>query len=187
MKKYQIILLICLMIVTVFTFYPVLKADFVNFDDMVMVEGNWKINSFTLSNLKSLLFESHFRLYHPVVTLSFAVERALFGKAAYFYHADNLILHLFNVLFVFFIFFSLTKRNFFVSFISAFIFACHPMHVEPVAWVTGRKDVLYAFFFLSSFAVYLKAAEDKNRAKVYYICSLALFILACLSKFPAAL
>ncbi|MDR2191690.1 MAG: tetratricopeptide repeat protein [Endomicrobium sp.] len=176
------LMIIALMIVTVLAFYPVLSADFVYLDDPVMIEGNWKINSFTLSNLKSLLFESHFRLYHPMVNLSLFAETALFGKDPYFYHADNLILHLLNSLLVFFIFFLLTKKNFFTAFIVASIFACHPVNVESVAWVTGRKDVLYAFFFLLSLLFYLKFRLNKDKNKRYYGLSLIFFIFSCLSK-----
>jgi tetratricopeptide (TPR) repeat protein len=117
------------------------------------------------------------------VNLSYAIEYRFFGVDPYFYHADNLIIHLLNTLFVFFIFFRLTKKNFYVSFITAFIFACHPLHVEPVAWISGRKDTLYAFFFLGSWLMYLKTYSEQGRKYVLTMAvSLFLFLCACLSK-----
>ncbi|MDR2191691.1 MAG: hypothetical protein LBO62_02250 [Endomicrobium sp.] len=184
LRSKNLLLVFCLTalaLITVFVFYPVLSASFINYDDQVMVSGNLKITSFSASHIKSLIFDSHFRLYHPIVNLSFAVEYMLFGKDPYIYHADNLILHLLNVLLVFFIFFELTRRNFFVSFITAAIFACHPLNVEAVAWISSRKDVLYAFFFLCSIYGYLKYLNGANK-KTYYALSLISFLFACLSK-----
>ncbi len=182
MKKYQILLLIALLFITLFVFYPVLNAKFVNLDDVVFVEANWKIASFSFENLRSLLFDSHFKLYHPIVNLSFALEYYLFGNDPYIYHATNLILHLFNTLLVFFIFMLITKKNFNISLITALIFACHPMHVESVAWVSARKDTLYTIFFLASILTYIKAHEAKSKGVLIYSISVILFLFACLSK-----
>ncbi|MDR1196317.1 MAG: hypothetical protein LBL00_07575 [Endomicrobium sp.] len=183
MKKSQVFLLIGLMFITVFVFYPALSANFVALDDGAMVAENRKIRSLSPSNFKALLLEPHYKLYHPIVNLSYAVEYHFFGADPYIYHADNLILHLFSTLFVFFIFFRLTKKNYALSFITAFVFACHPMHVEPVAWITGRKDTLYAFFFLASWLAYLKAYSYQGKKYVCFIAiSLVLFLFSCLSK-----
>ena len=183
MKKRQILLIIVLMFITVLTFYPVLSAGFINLDDRVMVTGNWKIQSLSPANLKILLFESHFKLYHPLVNLSYAVEYHFFGADPYFYHANNLIIHLLNTLLVFFIFFRLTGKNFIIAYVAAFIFACHPLHVEPAAWVSGRKDTLYAFFFLGSWLMYLKSHSQQGRKyALTTAASLFLFLFACLSK-----
>jgi hypothetical protein len=121
MKKHQILMLIALMFVTVFVFYPALNAGFVNLDDKGLVTDNWKIRSLSAENLKSLLLESHYKMYHPLVNLSYAVEYYFFGQDPYFYHADNLILHLFNALFAFFIFFGIlvTQNN-----------ICFPGHIQ---------------------------------------------------------
>ncbi|MDR2425916.1 MAG: hypothetical protein LBD46_01830 [Endomicrobium sp.] len=183
MKRYRIFLLIALMLVTVFVFYPVLSADFITLDDYGMVIDNLKIRSLSLDNFKELLLEPHYNLFHPLVNLSYAIEYHFFGIDPYFYHADNLILHLFSSLFIFFIFFRITKNNYAVSLITALIFACHPMHVEPIAWVSGRKDTLYAFFFLSAWLAYLKAYSYKGKKYIFFIAfSVILFLFACLSK-----
>lgn len=182
MKNYQILLFIALMFVTLFVFYPALSAQFVNLDDKVFVEGNWKITSFSLANIKSLIFDSHVRLYHPLVNLSFAVEYYLYGNDPHIYHAVNVMLHLLSVLLVFFIFMLITGKNFWISFITTLIFACHPMHVESVAWVSGRKDTLYTVFFLASVWTYLKAQEIGSKKTLLYAFSVILFLLACLSK-----
>ena len=181
MKKSQIFMLIALMFITVFVFYPVLNAEFINLDDRAMVTENWKIYSFSKDNLKALLFEPHYKLYHPILNLTFAVEYSLAGADPYLYHANNLIIHLLNTLLIFFLLRILSGGNFFAAFIAAFIFACHPLHVEAVAWVSSRKDTLYAFFYLSSLLLYLKAYESKKRTFLITF-SLLLFLCACLSK-----
>lgn len=183
MKKIQIFMLLALLLITVFTFYPALNAGFVNLDDPAMVTHNWKIRSFGPDNLKALLLEPHFKLYHPLVNLSYAAQYRFFKLDPYYYHAGNLMLHMLNALLVFFIFFRLSGRNFAVSFITSFLFSCHPMHVEPVAWVSARKDTLYAFFFLSSWLFYLKARCAEGKKKFFAVSfSLLLFLFACLSK-----
>ena len=111
MKKYQKLLLIGLLFIAVLAFYPVLKADFSDADGKVFVEDNWKINSFPSSNLKELLFKPHYRLYQPLVNLSFAFENYFFGKDPYFYHAGNLIIYILNILLVFFVLYSIAKKR----------------------------------------------------------------------------
>jgi tetratricopeptide (TPR) repeat protein len=186
-------MLAALMIITVLVFYPALNSDFINLDDRVMITNNPKVRSLSAENVKSLLLEPHIKLYHPLVNLSYAVEYKFFGADPYPYHLNNIFLHLFNTLFVFFIFFRLTNKNFIISFITALIFACHPMHVEPVAWASGRKDTLYAFFFLAAWLTYLKAYSYEGRKHACFIFfSMVLFLFACLSKsmavtFPAVL
>ena len=179
-KKYQTLFLILLAYITVFAFYPSIKANFINLDDSVMVTENSYITSLSFDNIKHIFTSSHYRLYHPMVTLSYAVEYFVCGLDPYLYHVDNIFLHVFNVLLVFFIIKSLTK-SFFISYLTALFFALHPVCVESVAWVTARKDNLYAFFFLLSIFAYLKADESK-RYNLFFTASLFLFLCSCLSK-----
>ncbi len=179
-RKYQILFLILLSYVVVLSFYPILTTGFINLDDPVMVVENQDIKSLSFNNIKHIFSSYQYKLYHPVVTLSYAMEYFICGTDPYLYHVDNVILHLLNVFLVFFIIKFLSK-SFFVSFISAFIFALHPAHVEPVSWVSARKDTLFSFFFLSAVLAYIKSYEI-NKGKLLYCFSIILFILSCMSK-----
>jgi tetratricopeptide (TPR) repeat protein len=155
-------------------------ANFINLDDFVMVTENPDITSLSFSNIKHIFTSFQYKLYHPIVTLSYAVEYYFCKINPYLYHVDNIILHVLNTLILFFIVNNISKR-FFVAYIVALLFAIHPVHVEAVAWVTARKDTLYSFFFLLSILFYIKTYESKQVKKLLFL-SLICFILSCLSK-----
>ena len=177
MKKEKLLISICLiLVITYIAFYPSLENDFVNWDDGAMVKENKKIQTLSLQNFASFHKTS---LYHPLVDLSYAIEYHFFKLTPLAYHTTNLILHMLNCLLVFWVIYLLSDKIF-VSLSVALFFGIHPLHVESVAWITERKDVLYALFFLGgliSYIYYLKKGDKKD----YYI-SLSLFILSLLSK-----
>lgn len=180
LRKYQLLFLILLAYVTVLAFYPSITANFINLDDSVMVTENPYITSLSFDNIKHIFFSSHYKLYHPLVTLSYALEYFICGLDPYLYHVDNIFLHLFNTLLIFFII-KILSKSFFVSYLTALFFAIHPVCVESVAWVTSRKDNLYTFFFLLSILSYLKVDESK-RKNLFFAFSVFLFVCSCLSK-----
>lgn len=179
-KKYQILLLIVLSYLVVLAFYPSITAGFFVLDDSVMINRNPYITNLSGSNIKNIFSSFYLKLYHPIVTLSFALEYSVCKLDPYLYHIDNILLHLFNTLLIFFIIKNLSGK-FFISYIVAILFAVYPTSVETVAWVTARKDTLYSFFFLLSILFYLKADKSKH-IKVFFILSLFSFLLSCMSK-----
>ncbi|MCI5055542.1 MAG: tetratricopeptide repeat protein, partial [Flavobacteriales bacterium] len=122
--------------------------------------------------------------YLPITMISYAYEYSKVGLKPYKYHLDNLILHILNVLLVFFFIRLLTKSNL-SAFIVSILFGIHPMHVESVAWIAERKDVMYTFFFLLGLISYLKYIEAKKLSIVYYLLAIVFFFGSCYSK-PAA-
>ncbi|MEO0006082.1 MAG: hypothetical protein RJA20_278, partial [Bacteroidota bacterium] len=94
--------------------------------------------------------------------------------------STNIMLHTLNSVLVFFLAWLLTGRNMFASLFSGLLFAVHPMHVESVLWISERKDVLYAFFFLLSLLSWLHFTQ--TRKPVWYMAAFVLFVLSCLSK-----
>lgn len=119
--------------------------------------------------------------YHPLTMLSYSIEYNRFKLDPFPYHVTNLVLHILNSLLVLLFIRLLTKQKW-VSFITALLFAIHPMHVESVAWVSERKDVLFSFFYLAALCSYVLSATDKKTKWYLYPLTLLFFILSLLSK-----
>ena len=131
--------------------------------------------------------------YHPLTMLSLMINSAIFGiESARSFIITNTLIHLLNVLLVFWFVLLLLKKKdeielpnagkpLFIAFFTALVFAIHPLKVESVIWVSERKDVLYGFFFLLGCISYLKYLGSDLKYK-YLIYSFLCFILSCLSK-----
>lgn len=176
-----LILIYCFAIVffTVIVFFPSLKCSFIPLDDNIMVTDNIKIMNLSSRNIYNIFTKIHYGLYHPIVSLSYAVEYYFFRNDPKIYHITNLYLHVFNGLLVFLLFY-LLSNNIHAGFITALFFSLHPMQVEPVAWISARKDLLYAFFFLCSAVCYV--LYDKLNKLNWYYYSLLFFVLSVISK-----
>jgi protein O-mannosyl-transferase len=178
----DILLLTALLLLTFFIYFNTLKSDFTNYDDDTHITKNEDIKSLNSDHVKKIFTSKYVGMYQPFTTLSFAIEYKFFKYNPRYYHLDNLLLHLLNIMLVFWLIFQLTKRKD-AAYITALLFAIHPMHVESVAWITERKDVLYSFFYLLSLILYLKFI-DKSKYR-YLILSFFLFLFSCFSKSSA--
>jgi len=177
------ILLAVVLVLTLIVFSNTLKNDFiVNWDDDGYVLNNPTIQHLDKASVKEIFSSFHMGNYHPLTTLTYAIEYDKFKVNPKPYHCINLILHLLNVILVFFFVKGLTKKNL-AALITCALFAIHPMHVESVAWISELKDVLYTFFFLLSLMLYTRFSE-KNKLSLYFI-SLVMFFLSLLSKSAA--
>ncbi|MFA5815906.1 MAG: tetratricopeptide repeat protein [Bacteroidales bacterium] len=180
MKKWLLVAFILVM--TFLVFSPVLKSDFVYWDDDVNVTINPNVRELNAASIKNIFTHTVVGGYTPLTTLSFAVENHFFGMKPGVFHFNNLLLHLLCTLLVF-VFMRKLETNLFVSFVVTFLFGIHPMRVESVAWITERKDVLYSFFYLLSLISYL--AFYKSKRLIFYVLALLAFIFALLSKIQA--
>lgn len=176
----NLFLIVTLCVITFFSYAPVLKNNFINFDDPEHIIEQPLIKSLSLNNLKKIFSENVNTTYIPLTMLSFAVEYHFFKLKPFIYHLDNLLMHL-GVISLIFLFCIELKLNRLTAFTAALLFGLHPMHVESVAWATERKDVLYALFYLLSMLVYLKFLNLERR-KVYYVLSWILGLFSMLSK-----
>jgi len=167
-----------LVLVTLISYYPALYNDFTNWDDDRFLTQNPLVQRLSARNIKQMFTSAHHEYYGPLFFLSFAVEYRFFGANPFHYHLDNVILHAANAILVFFLLYLLTERVP-LSLVAATIFAVHPIHVESVAWVTERKDVLCGLFFLLSLIFYLLFRKGSRR---HYLLCLLFFICALLSK-----
>ena len=174
-------LLVCLILVlaTFAVYWHVTGHDFVLFDDKLYVYENSHIqNGLTVDSIIWAFTTTQAGLKIPLTWLSLMLDFELYGLNAGGYHLTNLLLHLANVLLLFFILKLMTGALWRSAFVAA-LFALHPLHVESVAWVTERKDVLSTMFWLLTMWAYLGYVE-RPRMRRYFliIVSLTLGLLA---------
>ena len=152
-------------------------------DDDVHLLDNYQVRSLTVSGIKEIFTNTVNTTYIPLTTLSFAFEYNFFKYQPFSYHLINLLLHLIVISLVFFFVLELGGGVCAASF-SSLLFAIHPMHVESVAWVTARKDVLYSCFYLAALIFYCRYISKGS--KIYYAAVLFAGFLSILAK-PMAL
>lgn len=180
-----------ILLLTFYAYQPALDNDFVDWDDNVYVIDNPLVRNDKVPAAQ--IFKQPVSLnYHPLTMLTMRwnsneCKECVHGISAAPFIQWNLIFHLLNTLLVFFLTYRLSKDKIFVALFSAAVFALHPMHVESVAWVSERKDVLYVFFFLLGLLSYDKYLEGKytegQKAAISWLgLALLAFVLSALSK-----
>ncbi|MCC6932874.1 MAG: tetratricopeptide repeat protein [Deltaproteobacteria bacterium] len=181
----EIFLVVVLVLVTVTAYLPLYKNGFVDWDDTQYIIENESVKNFELYDLITNNFA---RNYHPLTMLSLAIDYSIFGETPQAFHYINLLLHILNSLLVAALILKLPGANRYLSFWIALIFAIHPLHVESVAWLSERKDVLSTFFFLLGLIVYTnEQSKGPNlwQRQGYYLV-FGLFFLALNAKIMAA-
>ena len=175
------------MAATALSFYGILNDGFTNWDDDVYVTGNILIHSLSWRNILRIFSPATLvsANYQPTTILSYALNYAGGKLNPAGYILADLIFHLLNVLLVF-IFIRKIFRNDVAASLCALLFGIHPMHVESVVWISGRKDLLYTSFYLASSLLYLSYLEKKKGcATLRYSASCILFVCSLLSKSSA--
>ena len=173
---------ICLVltIVTAAVFWQVHKFDFVYYDDPEYVSENPHLQGgFTRENIKWAFTESYAANWHPLTWLSHMLDHKLFGTNSSGHHLTSLILHIANTLLLFMVLKRATKALWQSAFVAA-LFAIHPLHIESVAWVSERKDVLSTFFWMLTMICYVWYTE---RTSIWrYLLTLLIFALGLMTK-----
>jgi len=185
---------ILLFTLAVWTFLPCLGYGFVNFDDNVYVYENAHVpHGLTGANLQWALTTLDAGFWHPLTWLSLLVDGQLFGLRPGGYHLTALLLHAANTVLLFVVLRRLTGATWRGACVSA-LFALHPLHVEPVAWIANRKDVLSTLFWLLAMLMYVRYAQARSpdpppapgRASGpsvrYYLLALLFFACGLMSK-----
>ena len=159
-QKYNSILVCLLLIITVVIVYgQMLGHDFVYFDDNRYVAENARVKAgLTADNIKWAFSTLHLEFWHPLTWLSLMLDSQLFGVNPGGYLFTNLLLHIVNSLLLF-IFFNRATGSVWQSGLVGALLALHPLHVESVAWIAQRKDVLSSFFWMLTMLAYLLFAE----------------------------
>ncbi len=172
-----------IVVVVFLTFYPSLFHGFSNLDDPAHLLDNPLVRSLSWFHIKATFTGTVQKTYIPLTVLSYALEHQWFAFNAFIYHLDNVVLHVVVSAFVLLLGLNL-GFSLRASLFGALLFGVHPMHVESVVWVTERKDVLYAFFYLAALWSYGKYLN--RRGIKFYFLSLFLGMLSILAK-PMAL
>lgn len=174
-----------ILLLTYIAFSPSLKNGFTNWDDNIYIAENSLITNLSGDNVKKIFSTTSVvsNNYHPVTILSLALDYNLSAYNPKTYHVTNLLFHLFSTALVFWFIFLLSGKRIQAAAMVAFFFGIHPMHVESVAWISERKDVLYTFFFMAALVCYYKYIHQTGKVKaVLYTSVLLLFLLSILSK-----
>jgi Flp pilus assembly protein TadD len=175
-------------------FLPVLQFEFLEYDDLIYVFESPLSAALSLASIANAFLEPYFRSYAPLTLLTHAIDLRVWGQDGGMHHLLNLLLHSLNAALVYHvargIFSSGSLRiapesAVFAAFSAALLFAVHPLQSEPVAWISGRKDVLMAFFLLVSFLAYLRWRSGEEDAR-WLVVSSIVFMFALLSKSTAA-
>lgn len=189
---------------TFVVYTPALKNEFVNRDDGKYVYENYNIQYLNTQSLYWMFTSFHASNWHPLTWLSHAIDYAFWGLNPSGHHLTNIILHGLNTVLVFLLVIQLMLRAkevnktpspskaslsfsaqvLIVASVTALLFGLHPLHVESVAWVAERKDLLCSLFFILtilSYLSYTSSLVNRHRWIWFYVC-LLLFIFALMSK-----
>jgi protein O-mannosyl-transferase len=180
LAKYRsVIAYIALSVCTFAIYFNVLNNDFVNYDDTVYVTDNTRVQEgLKLDTLIWAFKASAANNWHPLTWLSHMLDCQLFGLNPRWHHLTSLLFHIANVLLLFGLLKKLTGAFWASGFVSA-VFALHPLHVQSVAWVAERKDVLSTlFWFLTMWAYVYYVARPKLLRYVFMLLLYALGLMA---------
>ncbi len=168
------------MVASVATYYPVRNHPFLHFDDSKYVTANPEVQAGLSGSTVEWAFTTYYASnWHPLTWLSHALDCQMFGMDPAGPHEINLLLHVVNVLLLFWVLKRATGRVGRSAMVAG-LFALHPMNVETVAWVAERKNLLSMLFLLLALAAYRWYAK-KPRAGRYLVVAL-LFGLGLMAK-----
>lgn len=179
-KFYEILFCLALVLVLGVIYGQTFWFDFLRFDDGVYVAENLRVlKGLTGDGFKWAMTATHASNWHPVTWLSHMLDVELFGTRAGYHHLVSLFWHALNAVLLFILLRKMTGCFWRSGFVAA-LFALHPLHVESVAWISERKDVLSTFFAITAIGCYLWYVE--NRSPVRYIWVAIAYALGLMSK-----
>ena len=169
---YQIVLIL---FVTSCVYFQTIHFDFINYDDDGYIYQNQNVISGISTKGVVKAFSGIYKAnWIPLTLVSYMMDSTIFGASPAGYHVTNMLFHIFNSLLVFF-FLKISTGRPWPAFVVAMLFAVHPLHVESVAWISERKDVLSTFFGLLALIMYIRYAAQKDFKKYLMV----FFLLLC--------
>ena len=185
-KRNHWLIIAMLAVGTLFLYWPLRSAEFLIFDDPDYVYENPVIKKgLTSEGLKWAFAKRHASNWHPLTWISHMIDVQLFGMNAGAHHLTNVAIHCANSVLLFVLLLRTTGLGWRSGFVAA-LFAWHPAHVESVAWISERKDVLSMLFLMLTLLSYVSYFERRSSGKpsalTYYVAAIGCFILGLLSK-----
>ncbi len=176
----DILINVFLVTLILFVYLQVKDYEFINFDDNKYIYENRHVQrGLTPESILWAFTSTYAANWHPMTWLSHMLDVTLFGMNAGMHHLMNVLFHLFNSMLLYFIFQRMTGDRI-KSFIVALLFSLHPLHVESVAWVAERKDVLSTFFWMVTMWYYVIYSERPGVKRYFLV--LLFFIFGLMSK-----
>ena len=181
-RSHPVHIFICLglALIVILPFQQTSQFEFINYDDHKFILGNKNIQAgFDRSSVYwafTTLLSSN---WQPLTWLSLMLDYKMYGTSAGGYHVTNVLMHLVNALLLFLIFGRMTGGLWKSGFVAA-LFAVHPLHVESVAWVMERKDVLSAMFWLLTMGAYAYYADNPSLKRYAFV--FIMFVMGLMSK-----
>ena len=181
MKKSRITIVSIILILLILTVYwPVQHYEFLNFDDQVYVTDNLHVRSgLSWQNVFWAFRSTDAGFWHPLTWLSLMMDHQLYLMNAGGYHWTNVLFHVGSTLLLFMVLHRMTGAVWRSGFVAA-LFAIHPLHVESVAWVAERKDVLSGLFWMLTMLAYVWYVKRPAICRYFFV--LVAFILGLMSK-----
>lgn len=177
----NLIVALVLALVILIIYAQVVSFDFINIDDdAYIIENPFVSRGVNFTNFKWALTAFHVSNWHPLTWISHQLDASFFGTNAGGHHAVNVVFHIVNSILLFFLIKRLTGA-FWKSAIVAALFAVHPAHVESVAWVAERKDVLSTLCWLATTWFYIRYTENTKEKNFYWL-ALLFFALGLAAK-----
>lgn len=181
--KGQILLAGAICVITFLFLMVCINNQFTNWDDPGYIKDNQVIKSLSGEGLSAIFSTSIMGNYHPLTILTYAIEYSFVNLEPWLYHLDSLLFHVLVTGLVYWFVQLLTKRPVAAA-VAAILFGLHPMHVESVAWVAGRKDVVYGAFYMAAciaYTYYVRALETRKPIGLY-LSVFVLFVCSLLAK-----
>lgn len=176
----DIVVCFLLVIVTVCPYWQVKNHEFIEYDDPAYVTDNEYVKSgLSLKNIRWAFTTTECSNWHPVTWMSHMLDCQLFGMNAGAHHLMNLFFHLINTLMLFLLFRRMSGDVWPSAFVAG-LFAVHPLHVESVAWIAERKDVLSAFFWMLTMWCYVRYVERPGAMR--YLGAILCYIVGLMAK-----
>ena len=182
MQPHRLQLMVCLFLImaTIVVYWQVRNHEFVNFDDSEYITENRHAQAgLTWKGIIWAFTTTHAGNWHPLTWLSHMLDCQIYGLNAGGHHLTSLLFHIVNTLLLFVVLNRLTGALWRSAFVAA-LFALHPLHVESVAWVAERKDVLSTFFWMLTMWAYIRYTERPGLNTYFFV--LLFLILGLMSK-----
>jgi tetratricopeptide (TPR) repeat protein len=180
MKAPNGLIYLALALITLGIYAPALQSEFIGVDDPLYVTDNQHVQAgLTEQSIEWAFTTGWATNWHPLTWLSHMLDVQLFGMKPAGHHLTNVLLHTANALLLFAVLLRFTKKRW-PSAVVAALFAWHPLHVESVAWVAERKDVLSCLFWLLTMLAYLRYVEKPGTGR--YLLTLLLFAVGLMAK-----